>query len=85
MIETTNDYFWPQDGLYADVLYRKLNGHLWEDLEYLEHNTSTETWGIMKDGPDITAEEAEAIMAKYPRVELDMKPIRELLDIYYQE
>ena len=85
VIETTNDYFWPQDGLYADVLYRKLNGHLWEDLEYLEHNTSTETWGIMKDGPDITAEEAEAIMAKYPRVELDMKPIRELLDIFYQE
>ncbi|MDO5400878.1 MAG: hypothetical protein Q4F17_07855 [Eubacteriales bacterium] len=48
-------------------------------LERLIHNLSSETWMSDWDAPEIPEAEAQAILAKYPRLELDMKPLSELV------
>lgn len=63
---------------FNEYCYFRLDGTNHTYLDYVRHNLSTDTWYIDRDGPEITEAEAQAIIAKYPRIKLNMKPISEL-------
>lgn len=63
---------------YNEYCYFRLDGTDHTYLDYVRHNLSTDTWYIDRDGPEITESEAQAILAKYPWVKLNMKPVSEL-------
>lgn len=50
-----------------------------EPVAYAAYNKATASWQSDRDGTPMDAAEAEAILAKYPRIDLGMKPISELI------
>lgn len=44
----------------------------------LIYNLSSETWSVDRESPVLSESEAQAILDKYPQIELNMKPICEL-------
>ncbi len=50
-----------------------------ETLAYAGYNKATASWQSDRDGTPMGTEEAEAILAKYPRVDQGMHPISELI------
>lgn len=63
---------------YDDYEFYQLGSAKAIPLDYVRHNLSTDTWGINKDGPEISEEEAQAIISKYPPVSLELEPISEI-------
>lgn len=50
-----------------------------ETLAYAGYNKATASWQSDRDGTPMSTAEAEAILAKYPRIDQGMKPISELI------
>lgn len=50
-----------------------------EKIAYAAHNRSTDAWMSDEEGTLISPAEAEANLAKYPRIDQGMRPISELL------
>ncbi len=55
-----------------------LDGNKRVVLDYICYNKSTASWQTDLDGTTITEAEAQAILAKYPRIDQGMRPISEL-------
>lgn len=65
----------------ADVesyTYLKRSGTSWEEFAAIERNKANGQWTDVKTGKAITAEEAQAVIDRYPRIELDFHPVAEL-------
>ena len=74
---------------FVDELPIELNGHQFlrchgfqdEYLEFVAYNKSTASWqGDWHNEIPMTDAEAEAVLAKYPRIDQGMRPIEELLN-----
>ncbi|MBP3683741.1 MAG: hypothetical protein J6J12_02095 [Oscillospiraceae bacterium] len=61
--------------------FRRWNGLESEPLEFVAYNKSTASWqGDWSNEIPLTEDEANTILAKYPRTDQGMRPISELLD-----
>lgn len=59
----------------------RLSGFEIEELDFVAYNKATASWqGDWWGEKPMTKEEAEAILAKYPRIDQGMRPISELLN-----
>ncbi len=56
-----------------------LDGYQRVVLDYVAYNKSTASWQTDLDGTTISEAEAQAILAKYPRMDQGMRPISELI------
>ncbi len=61
------------------VFYRANSNFELEIVGYATYNKATASWQSDLDGTPMDTEEAEAILAKYPRIDQDMHPISELI------
>lgn len=68
-------------GVKVDIhqFYRITEDLQMEQISYVAHNLSSDTWMSDEEGTQISPAEAEAILAKYPRIDQGMHPISELL------
>lgn len=58
--------------------YVRYYGYDQNTLDFVAYNKSTASWQSDRDGTEISEADANAIIAKYPRANQGMKPIREL-------
>lgn len=63
----------------ADHLFYTMNGMERTYLDYVRHDLSADTWGEWENGPELTESEAKAILAKYKRIDVGLRPISELV------
>lgn len=71
-----------QDGIVETeqhVFYRANQNFKMEVIGYAAYNKATASWQSDRDGTPMDAAEAEAILAKYPRIDQGMRPISELI------
>lgn len=61
------------------IFYRIGEDMSQETLAYAGYNKATASWQSDRDGTPMSTAEAEAILAKYPRIDQGMKPISELI------
>lgn len=61
------------------VFYRFHENFQLEVLDYAAYNKATAAWQSDRDGTPMDTAEAEAILAKYPRIGQEMRPVSELL------
>jgi len=68
-------------GVNVDIheFYRITEDMQMEQVAYAAYNRSSDTWMSDEQGTVISAEEAQAILARYPRIDQGMRPISELL------
>lgn len=65
----------------ADVesyTYLKRSGTSWEEVAAIELNKASGQWTDAMTGKAITADEAQAVIDGYPKIELDFHPVEEL-------
>ncbi len=87
------DFYLCENGVLEDVnlnhedLYTEIVEHIFYtfdgydrvELDYLAYNKATASWQSDRDGTPLSDAETQDILAKYPRIDQDMRPIRELL------
>lgn len=61
------------------AFYRVNQKYELEVLAYAAYNKATASWQSDRDGTPMDAAEAEAILARYPRIDQGMRPISELI------
>lgn len=61
------------------VFYQVNRNFELEVVGYATYNKATASWQSDRDGTPMSTAEAEAILAKYPRIDQGMKPISELI------
>lgn len=74
--ETISDRY--EEGLIYQ--YHKSSGHTLQTLAMISYNRATDKWTDELNNIPITEAEAKAMMDKYPRIELELHPIEELLN-----
>ncbi|MDO5401287.1 MAG: hypothetical protein Q4F17_09985 [Eubacteriales bacterium] len=70
----------PNAGQYMTYLYEKLDGHDYQVLDYVTQCLNDDRWHTYIGEPEIPESQAQEILAKYPRIQLDLKPISDLVN-----
>lgn len=75
------DHLWEQGNAEIEqhVFYRIGENLEQETIAYAAYNKVTASWQSDRDGTPMSTAEAEALLAKYPRIDQGMKPISELI------
>lgn len=69
----------PGAGQYMTYLYQKLDGHDYQVLDYVTQCLNDDLWHACIGEPEIPESEAKAILAKYKRIDVGLRPISELV------
>lgn len=69
----------PNAGQYMTYLYEKLDGHDYQVLDYVTQCLNDDLWHTYIGEPEIPEAQAQAILAKYPRMDAGLRPISELV------